>query len=221
MKGILVTGGAGFIGSNFIKNWFKENKEAIINLDKLTYAGNLRNLEQFEKEYEFIKGDINDSELVKQILKDNKPRAIINFAAETHVDNSIAEPDAFINSNILGTYNLLSTSLDYFQSMTENQRNIFKFLHISTDEVFGSLSAKDPKSKESSSYRPNSPYSASKAASDHLVRAWGETYGLPTNITNCTNNYGPNQHERKIDTFNYKKLSGVQRFTYIWRWTKY
>ncbi len=198
MKGILVTGGAGFIGSNFIKNWFKENKEAIINLDKLTYAGNLENLEQFEKECEFIKGDINDSELVKQILKDNQPRAIINFAAETHVDNSIAEPDAFINSNILGTYNLLSTSLDYFQSITKNQRDIFKFLHISTDEVFGSLSAQDPKSNESSSYRPNSPYSASKAASDHLVRAWGETYGLPINITNCTNNYGPNQHEEKL-----------------------
>ena len=197
---ILVTGGAGFIGSNFILRWIKKNNGSVLNFDNLTYASNLKNLSSIEdnKNYFFVKGDINDKTLLKEVLSKHKPRSIVNFAAETHVDNSITSPEAFINSNITGTFNLLSATLEFYLSLSFEEKEKFKFLHVSTDEVFGSLKLDDNKSTELSAYRPNSPYSASKAASDHLVRAWAETYNLPVNITNCTNNYGPNQHTEKL-----------------------
>tara|TARA_B100000989_G_scaffold126381_1_gene93731 strand:+ start:487 stop:1482 length:996 start_codon:yes stop_codon:yes gene_type:complete len=211
---ILITGGAGFIGSNFILNWIKENDEPILNYDNLTYASNLKNLSDIEdnKNYFFLKGDINDKTLLNEVLLKYKPRSIINFAAETHVDNSIASPEAFISSNIIGTFNLLTACLEFYLSLSLKEKERFRFLHVSTDEVFGSLELKDEKSSESSPYRPNSPYSASKAASDHLVRAWAATYNLPINITNCTNNYGPHQHTEKLipllisNCLNWKKL---------------
>jgi len=211
---ILVTGGAGFIGSNFILRWIKKNNESILNFDNLTYASNLKNLSSIEdnKNYFFVKGDINDKKLLKEVLSEHKPRSIVNFAAETHVDNSITSPEAFINSNITGTFNLLSATLEFYLSLPFEEKEKFKFLHVSTDEVFGSLKLDDDKSTELSAYRPNSPYSASKAASDHLVRAWAETFKLPINVTNCTNNYGPYQHTEKLipllisNCLNWKKL---------------
>ena len=197
---ILVTGGAGFIGSNFILRWIKKNNESVLNFDNLTYASNLKNLSSIEdnKNYFFVKGDINDKTLLKEVLFKHKPRSIVNFAAETHVDNSITSPEAFINSNITGTFNLLTAVLEFYLSLSFEEKEKFKFLHVSTDEVFGSLKLDDDKSTELSAYRPNSPYSASKAASDHLVRAYHHTFGLPVITTNCSNNYGPYQFPEKL-----------------------
>ena len=197
---ILVTGGAGFIGSNFVLNWLSTQNEGLINLDSLSYAADLNNLESISenKEYFFIKGSIEDQNLIEQILEKYNPRAVINFAAETHVDRSIEDPEIFIKTNILGTFHLLNASLKFWKKISLDDQKKFKFLHISTDEVFGSLSLEDEKSNELSPYKPNSPYSASKAASDHLVRAWGETYKLPVITTNCTNNYGPHQFPEKL-----------------------
>ena len=197
---ILVTGGAGFIGSNFVLNWLSTQNEGLINLDSLSYAADLNNLESISenKEYVFIKGSIEDQNLIEKILEKYNPRAVINFAAETHVDRSIENPEIFMKTNIFGTFHLLNASLKFWKKISLDDQKKFKFLHISTDEVFGSLSLEDEKSNELSPYKPNSPYSASKAASDHLVRAWGETYKLPVITTNCTNNYGPHQFPEKL-----------------------
>ena len=197
---ILVTGGAGFIGSNFVLNWLSTQNEGLINLDSLSYAADLNNLESISenKEYFFIKGSIENQNLIEQILEKYNPRAVINFAAETHVDRSIENPEIFMKTNIFGTFHLLNASLKFWKKISLDDQKKFKFLHISTDEVFGSLSLEDEKSNELSPYKPNSPYSASKAASDHLVRAWGETYKLPVITTNCTNNYGPHQFPEKL-----------------------
>ena len=198
MQTIIATGLAGFIGSSFPR--LKPNNNLrIIAVDKLTYVGHLANLRGLPKEtLEFVKGDIGDTELIPQLLNKHKPIAVVNFAAESHVDNSISGPGAFINTNILGVFNLLEATKIYWKSLASNDKNQFRFLQVSTDEVFGSLQPKDPKFSETTSYSPNSPYSASKAASDHLVRAWFHTYGLPTIITNCSNNYGPRQFPEKL-----------------------
>ena len=197
---IVVTGGAGFIGSNFINEWIKISDEPVINLDKLTYSGNLNNfvLPPDNKKHIFIKGDIQDKDIVSKILIDFQPRAIINFAAESHVDRSINGPEDFIMTNIVGTFRLLECTKNYWASLSDNDQSSFRFLHISTDEVFGSLGANAPAFKETHSYEPNSPYSASKASSDHLVRAYYQTYGLPVLTTNCSNNYGPCQFPEKL-----------------------
>ncbi len=197
---ILVTGGAGFIGSNFILQRMKEGSTSIVNLDKLTYAGNLRNLESIaeNRRYEFVHGDIADRKLVKQLLGKNQPRAIVHFAAESHVDRSIRGPDAFIATNIDGTFALLEEVREFWSGLTEEERKQFRFVHVSTDEVYGSLGPDDPPFSETTQYAPNSPYAASKAASDHLVRAYHHTYGLPTLTTNCSNNYGPFQFPEKL-----------------------
>ncbi|WP_353432581.1 dTDP-glucose 4,6-dehydratase [Polynucleobacter sp. MWH-UH23A] len=198
---ILVTGGAGFIGGNFVLNWLSDaNAEGIINLDKLTYAGNLATLASLKHDsrHQFICGDIGDGDLVLSLLKKHRPRAIINFAAESHVDRSIHGPSEFIQTNIVGTFNLLDCAREYWSSLQEEQKEQFRFHHVSTDEVYGSLSSSDPAFKETNPYEPNSPYSASKAASDHLVRAWFHTYGLPVVTTNCSNNYGPYHFPEKL-----------------------
>ncbi|MGC9021705.1 MAG: dTDP-glucose 4,6-dehydratase [Dissulfurimicrobium sp.] len=197
---ILVTGGAGFIGSNFVVDWLSKGDEPVVNLDMLTYAGNLVNLIHLKDDprHIFVQGDINDRKLISALFAGHRPRAVINFAAETHVDRSIHAPDDFIKTNINGTFNLLSEALTYWQGLNEEARAQFRLLHISTDEVYGSLGPDDPPFTESSPYAPNSPYSASKAASDHLVRAFHRTYGLPTLITNCSNNYGPYQFPEKL-----------------------
>ena len=197
---ILVTGAAGFIGSNFVLNWLEKNKEKVIALDKLTYAGNLENLKSVEKKlnYEFVQGDIGDSNLVADLLKKHQPRAIINFAAESHVDRSIHGPDDFIQTNILGTYRLLEEARFFFNTLREDDKKKFRFLHVSTDEVYGTLNQTDPAFIETNQFEPNSPYSASKAASDHLVRAWHHTYGIPVLTTNCSNNYGPYHFPEKL-----------------------
>ena len=181
-------------------NWLSTQNEGLINLDSLSYAADLNNLESISenKEYFFIKGSIEDQNLIEQILEKYNPRAVINFAAETHVDRSIENPEIFMKTNIFGTFHLLNASLKFWKKISLDDQKKFKFLHISTDEVFGSLSLEDEKSNELSPYKPNSPYSASKAASDHLVRAWGETYKLPVITTNCTNNYGPHQFPEKL-----------------------
>ena len=198
---IVVTGGAGFIGSNFVLDWLANPKaEGIINLDKLTYAGNLSTLAPLEKDprHIFIQGDIGDSTLVANLLQEHRPRAIINFAAESHVDRSIHGPADFIQTNILGSFNLLECTRTYWNSLPTEEQQQFRFLHVSTDEVYGSLGASDAAFKETTAYEPNSPYSASKAASDHLVRAWFHTYGLPVLTTNCSNNYGPYHFPEKL-----------------------
>ena len=197
---ILVTGAAGFIGSNFTLNWLSHSNEQIIALDKLTYAGNLENLKSIESNpnYIFVQGDIGDSKLTAKILKEYQPRAILNFAAESHVDRSIYGPDDFIQTNILGTYHFLKEVRTYFDELSVQLKNNFRFLHVSTDEVFGTLNADDPPFNEVKRYEPNSPYSASKAASDHLVRAWYHTYGLPVITTHCSNNYGPFHFPEKL-----------------------
>ena len=197
---ILVTGGSGFIGANFILNWFSENEEPLVNLDKLTYASNQDNLKHLKnsKNYFFEKGSIEDLSLVTALLEKYQPRAVINFAAESHVDRSISDSDDFIQTNILGTHTLLKASLKYFETLKGSEKDNFRYIQISTDEVYGSLEDKDPQSLEDSPYFPNSPYSASKASGDHLARAWHETFGLPVITTNCTNNYGPFQHEEKL-----------------------
>ncbi len=195
---ILVTGGAGFIGSNFVLDWLAENNEAVINVDKLTYAGNLQNLEGVmgHNRHVFARVDIGDSAAIADLLTTHKPRAILNFAAESHVDRSIHGPAAFIETNVVGTFRLLEAARKYWSELEETERQQFRFLHVSTDEVYGSLSATDEPFRETNRYEPNSPYSASKASSDHLVRAYHHTYGLPVLTTNCSNNYGP-YHFRK------------------------
>ena len=197
---IIVTGGAGFIGSNFILSWLERFDEKIMNIDNLSYAADLNNLKDIEhnSNYSFKKLNIQNQEEITTLIFETKPRAILNFAAESHVDRSIENPRNFINSNIIGTYSLLEASLQYWNSLGEGEKENFRFFHISTDEVFGSLNINDKKSTEESPYKPNSPYSASKAASDHLVRAWHHTFELPTLISNCTNNYGPHQHHEKL-----------------------
>ena len=197
---ILVTGGAGFIGTNFILDWLPQSDEEIINLDNLTYAGNLENLTPLkdDKRHIFIKGDICDSTLIISLLTKYKPRAIINFAAESHVDRSIKEPEGFIQTNIVGTFRLLEATRAYWGALEYMEKEKFRFLHISTDEVYGSLSSKEKAFDEDHRYEPNSPYSASKAASDHLIRAYHTTYGLPVLTTNCSNNYGPYQFPEKL-----------------------
>ena len=197
---VLVTGGAGFIGANFVLDWLALGLGTVVNLDKLTYAGNLDNLADAagKAEHIFIAGDIGDAALVTALLTEHRPSAIINFAAESHVDRSIHGPAEFISTNIGGTYSLLETTRAYLQTLNASERAAFRFLHVSTDEVFGSLDERAPAFSESSRYAPNSPYSASKAASDHLVRAWHHTYGVPVVITNCSNNYGPYQLPEKL-----------------------
>lgn len=197
---ILVTGGAGFIGSNFIIEWFMQTDETVVNLDKLTYAGNLENLSSFDGDnrHIFVQGDIADSALLNATLEKYKPRALINFAAESHVDRSIHGPENFIQTNVLGTLRLLEEVLCYWRNLSEEGKNVFRFLHVSTDEVYGSLPSEAAAFTETNRYEPNSPYSASKAASDHLVRAYHHTYGLPVLTTNCSNNYGPYQFPEKL-----------------------
>ena len=197
---ILVTGGAGFIGSNFVLDWLAKNNEAIVNLDLLTYAGNLRNLQALEGDarHTFVRGNIGDKELTPRLLAQHQPRAVVNFAAESHVDRSIHGPEEFIQTNIVGTFHLLESVRAYWNTLPQADQINFRFLHVSTDEVYGSLSKDDPAFQETNPYQPNSPYSASKAASDHLVRAYHHTYGLPVLTTNCSNNYGPYHFPEKL-----------------------
>ncbi|MBP6366228.1 MAG: dTDP-glucose 4,6-dehydratase [Nitrosomonas sp.] len=197
---ILVTGGAGFIGSNFVLDWLAQSDEKIINLDKLTYAGNLQNLSSLtgDSRHLFVQGDIGDIQLVPQLLKRHQPRAIINLAAESHVDRSIHGPEDFIQTNILGTFRLLEEVRAYWNELETQDKQNFRFLHVSTDEVYGSLTLNEPAFTEEHPYQPNSPYSASKASSDHLVRAYHHTYKLPVLTTNCSNNYGPFQFPEKL-----------------------
>ncbi len=197
---IVVTGGAGFIGSNFVLEWLDQNDEAIVNLDKLTYAGNLHNLATLvdDPRHIFVKGDIANSELIEQLLAAHRPRAIINFAAESHVDRSIDSPEDFIQTNIVGTFRLLDAATAYWRELPEDQKEAFRFLQVSTEEVYGSLDIDEAAFTEQHCYQPNNPYSASKAASDHLVRAYNHTYGLPVLTTNCSNNYGPYHFPEKL-----------------------
>ena len=197
---LLVTGGAGFIGSNFVLDWCAASDEPIVNLDKLTYAGNLGNLATLKgnSRHVFVRGDIGDRTQVEALLAQYTPRAVINFAAESHVDRSIHAPADFIATNVVGTLNLLDAIRGYWNALGESERLRFRFLHVSTDEVYGSLEPIEPAFTESSPYAPNSPYAASKAAADHLVRAYRHTYGLPTLVTNCSNNYGPRQFPEKL-----------------------
>ena len=197
---ILVTGGAGFIGSNFIVDWLAAESEPVINLDKLTYAGNLANLAALKDDprHVFARGDIGDAAAVGGLLRQHRPRAVVNFAAESHVDRSIHGPGEFVQTNVVGTLNLLEETRQYWSALPPAERQSFRFLHASSDEVYGSLGARDPAFTEGSPYAPNSPYAASKAASDHLVRSYHHTFGLPTLTTNCSNNYGPYQFPEKL-----------------------
>jgi dTDP-glucose 4,6-dehydratase len=197
---ILVTGGAGFIGANFVLDWLAQSDEPVVNLDKLTYAGNLETLASLKNNprHIFVQGDIGDSALVDRLLAEHKPRAVVNFAAESHVDRSIHGPEDFVETNVLGTFRLLESVRGHWSALPADQKSAFRFLHVSTDEVYGSLSKTDPAFTEENKYEPNSPYSASKAASDHLVRAWHHTYGLPVVTTNCSNNYGPFHFPEKL-----------------------
>ena len=197
---ILVTGGAGFIGANFVLDWIAQGDEPVVNLDKLTYAGNLETLASLKDDprHVFVQGDIGDSALLDRLLAEHKPRAVVNFAAESHVDRSIHGPEDFVQTNVLGTFRLLESVRGHWNALPADQKAAFRFLHVSTDEVYGSLSKTDPAFTEENKYEPNSPYSASKAASDHLVRAWHHTYGLPVLTTNCSNNYGPFHFPEKL-----------------------
>ncbi|MGZ8173677.1 dTDP-glucose 4,6-dehydratase [Methylobacter sp.] len=197
---ILVSGGAGFIGSNFVLDWVAAGGGPVLNLDKLTYAGNLENLRSLEGDarHVFVQGDIGDQKLVGELLARHQPRAVVNFAAESHVDRSIHAPGTFIETNVVGTFRLLEEVRAYWGGLQDSAKEDFRFLHVSTDEVYGSLSAADPAFTEQNKYEPNSPYSASKAASDHLVRAYHHTYGLPVLTTNCSNNYGPYHFPEKL-----------------------
>jgi dTDP-glucose 4,6-dehydratase len=197
---IFVTGGAGFIGSNFVLQWLAHTGDPLINLDLLTYAGNPENLTslQGDPRYRLVQGDICNSELVASLLREHKPRAIVHFAAESHVDRSIADPRAFIRTNVEGTFNLLQQSRLYWAELDDRSKSAFRFLHVSTDEVYGSLGAEDPAFCETTPYAPNSPYAASKAASDHLARSYFHTWGFPVVTTNCSNNYGPFQFPEKL-----------------------
>ncbi len=197
---ILVTGGAGFIGSNFVLDWLATCDEPIVNLDKLTYAGNLANLESLagDPRHTFVHGDIADRDLVEKLLAEHRIRAIVHFAAESHVDRSIHGPEDFVETNIVGTFRLLEATRAYWAALPPAEREAFRFLHVSTDEVFGTLAPDEPPFDEQSPYQPNSPYAASKASSDHLVRGHHHTYGLPVVTTNCSNNYGPWQFPEKL-----------------------
>jgi dTDP-glucose 4,6-dehydratase len=197
---ILVTGGAGFIGANFVLDWLAQGGEPVVNLDKLTYAGNRENLSALEGDsrHVFVQGDICDAALLARLLAEHQPRAVVHFAAESHVDRSIEGPEAFVQTNVVGTLRLLQAARAHWAAMQEGQRERFRFLHVSTDEVYGSLEPHAPAFSETHGYEPNSPYSASKAASDHLVRAWHHTYGLPVLTTNCSNNYGPYHFPEKL-----------------------
>ncbi|MGE3347348.1 MAG: dTDP-glucose 4,6-dehydratase [Ramlibacter sp.] len=197
---ILVTGGSGFIGSTFVLEWLKTSREEVLNLDLLTYAGHPGNLKSVEHDprYHFVRGDIGDAALVGTILETHQPRAVVNFAAESHVDRSISGPMAFAQTNVVGTLSLLGSTLAYWRALSQERASSFRFVHVSTDEVFGSLGANAAAFTEQHRYEPNSPYSASKAASDHFVRAYHHTYGLPTLTTNCSNNYGPRQFPEKL-----------------------
>jgi dTDP-glucose 4,6-dehydratase len=197
---ILVTGGAGFIGANFVLDWLKAGGEPVVNLDKLTYAGNMESLASLQgnASHVFVKGDIGDASLVERLFAEHKPRAVINFAAESHVDRSIHAPEDFIQTNVVGTFRLLEAARHYYAGLHNEEKAKFRFLHVSTDEVYGSLEPTDPAFTETKRYEPNSPYSASKAASDHLVRAYHHTYHLPVLTTNCSNNYGPYQFPEKL-----------------------
>ncbi len=197
---VLVTGGAGFIGSNFVLNWIAKTRSAVVNLDLLTYAGNRGNLRSIEEnpQHIFVRGDIGDAALVASLLREHKPRAILHFAAESHVDRSIEGPAAFIQTNVIGTFSLLEQARAYWNELTPEDKVQFRFLHVSTDEVDGPLGPNDPAFTEETPYAPNSPYAASKASSDHLVRAYFHTYGLPVLTTNCSNNYGPYQFPEKL-----------------------
>ena len=197
---ILVTGGAGFIGSNFVLDWLAQSDEAVVNLDKLTYAGNTENLRSLDGDarHVFVHGDICDRALVDRLLATHRPRAIVHFAAESHVDRSIHGPAEFIRTNVEGTFTLLEAARGHWSTLAGGEKAAFRFLHVSTDEVYGSLGRDDPAFCETDTYEPNSPYSASKAASDHLVRAWHHTYGLPVLTTNCSNNYGPFHFPEKL-----------------------
>ncbi|WP_342132261.1 dTDP-glucose 4,6-dehydratase [Hydrogenophaga sp. OTU3427] len=197
---IIVTGGAGFIGANFVLDWLAHSDEPVLTLDKLTYAGNLENLASLrgDPRHVFVQGDIGDRALLDRLLAEHRPRAVLHFAAESHVDRSIHGPEDFIQTNVLGTFRLLEAARAYWSGLQEAEKSAFRFLHVSTDEVYGSLSPTDPAFAETKRYEPNSPYSASKAASDHLVRAWHHTYGLPVLTTNCSNNYGPYHFPEKL-----------------------
>lgn len=197
---ILVTGGAGFIGANFVLDWLEQSDETVINLDKLTYAGNMENLASLKGDPRqvFVRGDIGDAALVGKLLAEHRPRAVVNFAAESHVDRSIHGPEDFIQTNIVGTFHLLEAVRAYWSGLADAEKSGFRFLHVSTDEVYGSLVKDEPAFSETRRYEPNSPYSASKAASDHLVRAYHHTYGLPVLTTNCSNNYGPYHFPEKL-----------------------
>ncbi len=197
---ILVTGGAGFIGSNFVLDWLARSDEPVVTLDKLTYAGNLANLESIagDPRHTFVRGDIADRDLVEKLLAEHRVRAIVHFAAESHVDRSIHGPEDFVATNIVGTFRLLEAARSYWSALAATEKDAFRFLHVSTDEVFGTLAPTDPAFHEETSYRPNSPYAASKASSDHLVRGYHHTYGLPVVTTNCSNNYGPWQFPEKL-----------------------
>jgi len=197
---IMVTGGAGFIGSNFVLQWLAEAGSLVVNVDKLTYAGNLKNLLSIssDRRHHFVHGDICDGGLIAKLLLEFRPKAILHFAAESHVDRSVLSPGEFVHTNVTGTFTLLEGARAYWQALDDGHRRQFRFLHVSTDEVYGSLDASDPAFCETTPYAPNSPYSASKAASDHFVRAYRHTYGLPTLTTNCSNNYGPYQFPEKL-----------------------
>jgi dTDP-glucose 4,6-dehydratase len=197
---ILVTGGAGFIGGNFVLDWLAQSDETIINVDKLTYAGNLDTLASLKDDarHVFVRADIGDKAVISELLAKYQPRAVLNFAAESHVDRSISGPGEFIQTNVVGTFNLLEAVRGYWTDLAADNKAAFRFLHVSTDEVYGSLAVDDPAFTETKTYEPNSPYSASKAASDHLVRAWHHTYGLPVLTTNCSNNYGPYHFPEKL-----------------------
>ncbi len=197
---ILVTGGAGFIGSNFVLHWMQDANASVVNLDRLTYAGNLENLAALDGDsrHKFVHGDICDAELVASLLREHRPRFIVHFAAESHVDRSIVDPGAFIRTNVQGTFTMLEQARLFWSEMKAAERQEFRFLHVSTDEVYGSLGRDDPAFSESTAYAPNSPYAASKAASDHLARAYFHTFGLPVLTTNCSNNYGPFQFPEKL-----------------------
>ena len=197
---ILVTGGAGFIGSNFVLQWLASGDEPALNLDALTYAGNLENLRSLadSAKYRFVHGDITDVELLARLFAEHRPRAVVHFAAESHVDRSIHGPDAFVQTNVVGTFRLLEAARTYWSSLDAEKKGAFRFLHVSTDEVYGTLGPDDPAFTETTPYTPNSPYSASKASSDHLVRAYHHTYGFPTLTTNCSNNYGPYHFPEKL-----------------------
>lgn len=197
---IFVTGGAGFIGANFVLDWFRQSDEPIVNIDKLTYAGNLKSLSslQNDRRHVFVQGDIGDGALLTKLLERYQPRAVLNFAAESHVDRSIHGPEAFVKTNVVGTFHLLESVRAYWNNLEAQAQVNFRFLHVSTDEVYGSLAKEEPAFSETHRYEPNSPYSASKAASDHLVRAYHHTYGLPVLTTNCSNNYGPYHFPEKL-----------------------